>query len=308
MLNLQQTQRLQQKLSPQQIQYIQLLQLPTLALEQRIEAELEENPLLEDATTEAVELAEDMAEEPVEAESERDPDEEYDWGELLDNTEDMYGYKARVDYSREEDRELPLPATGTLIEHLRDQLALQDLTEEEEIIAEQIIGSIDEDGYLRRPLESIVDDLSFNAGFTPELSDIEDMLVRIQRLGSDRDRRPRPPGMPAGAAPRHAPHRSRPRRSHPHACGNVQGVHHEAFRRDPEEVARFRRRASGSVRSDPSPARSQTRRGPVFPPGRITSPRISRWNPSTTSSSSRSTDAMRRRCTSRGSTGRCSGI
>lgn len=182
MLNLQQTQRLQQKLSPQQIQYIQLLQLPTLALEQRIEAELEENPLLEDATTEAVDVSEDIAEEPVEAESERDPDEEYDWGELLDNTEDMYGYKARVDYSREEDRELPIPATGTLSEHLREQLALQDLTEEEEIIAEQIIGSIDEDGYLRRPLESIMDDLSFNAGFTPELSDIEEMLGRIQRL------------------------------------------------------------------------------------------------------------------------------
>ena len=182
MLNLQQTQRLQQKLSPQQIQYIQLLQLPTLALEQRIEAELEENPLLEDTATEAVDVLEDIAEEPVEAESERDPDEEYDWAELLDNTEDMYGYKARVDYSQEEDRELPIPATGTLIEHLRDQLTLQELTEEEEIIAEQIIGSIDEDGYLRRPLESIVDDLSFNAGFTPDLSDIEEVLERVQHL------------------------------------------------------------------------------------------------------------------------------
>ena len=182
MLNLQQTQRLQQKLSPQQIQYIQLLQLPTLALEQRIEAEMEENPLLEDTTTEAAEAPEDIAEESTEAESERDLDEEYDWGELLDNTEDMYGYKARVDYSREEDRELPIPATETLIEHLREQLVLQDLTEQGEIIAEQIIGSIDEDGYLRRPLESIVDDISFNAGFTPELSDIADMLGRIQRL------------------------------------------------------------------------------------------------------------------------------
>ena len=182
MLNLQQTQRLQQKLSPQQIQYIQLLQLPTLALEQRIEAEMEENPLLEDTTTEAAEAPEDIAEESTEAESERDLDEEYDWGELLDNTEDMYGYKARVDYSREEDRELPIPATETLIEHLGEQLALQDLTEQGAIIAEQIIGSINEDGYLRRPLESIVDDISFNAGFTPALSDIEDMLGRIQRL------------------------------------------------------------------------------------------------------------------------------
>ena len=181
MLNLQQAQRLQQKLSPQQIQYIQLLQLPTLGLEQRIEAELEENPLLEDVAEESDRL-EDIAEDSVEADSERDPDEEYDWGELLDNAEDLYGYKARVDYSREEDREWPVPATGTLAEHLRDQLALQDLTEQEEIIAEQIIGSIDEDGYLRRPLESIVDDISFNAGFSPALSDVEEALARIQGL------------------------------------------------------------------------------------------------------------------------------
>lgn len=182
MLNLQQTQRLQQKLSPQQIQYIQLLQLPTLALEQRIEAELEENPLLEDATTEEPDRLEDIAEESADAETELDPDEEYDWGELLDNTEDLYGYKARVDYGRDEDRETPVAATGTLTEHLRDQLALQDLTEQEEIIAEQIIGSIDEDGYLRRPLESIVDDISFNVGFAPSLSEIEETLARIQRL------------------------------------------------------------------------------------------------------------------------------
>ena len=182
MLNLQQTQRLQQKLSPQQIQYIQLLQLPTLALEQRIEAEMEENPLLEDANTEMADLPEERTEALDDAETERDPDEEYDWGELLDNTEDLYGYKARVDYSREEEREAPIAATGTLTEHLREQLALQDLSGHEEIIAEQIIGSIDEDGYLRRPLESIVDDISFNVGFTPALSDIEAALSRIQRL------------------------------------------------------------------------------------------------------------------------------
>ncbi len=182
MLNLQQTQRLQQKLSPQQIQYIQLLQLPTLALEQRIEAELEENPLLEDAPDEESARLEDIAEESADPETERDPDEEYDWGELLDNTEDLYGYKARVDYSRDEDRETPIAAAGTLTEHLRDQLALQDLTEQEDVIAEQIIGSIDEDGYLRRPLESIVDDISFNMGFAPALSEIEATLARIQRL------------------------------------------------------------------------------------------------------------------------------
>lgn len=194
MLNLQQKQQLQQKLSPQQIQYIKLLQLPTLALEQRIKAEMEINPLLEEGLEEEEpELSdqEDIRDQMDEAEEIRDADvreeegdkeEEFDWEELLNNQDDLYGYKARVDHSDEDDREMPMPAKESMVEHLRDQLAFLDLDEEEEIIAEQVIGSIDEDGYLRRPLESIIDDIMFNHGIMLTDDDVEKVLQKVQQL------------------------------------------------------------------------------------------------------------------------------
>ena len=180
MLNLQQKQSLQQKLSPQQIQYIKLLQLPTLALEQRIKAELESNPLLE----EGIEEDEDaqVTEETTETEEEYE-EEEFDWDEYLNSADDLYGYKARVDYSQDEDdREMPMPARVSMTEHLRDQLSFLDLEESEMVAAEQIIGSIDDDGYLRRPLESIVDDIIFNYGIEMDEEDVEVVLKKVQQL------------------------------------------------------------------------------------------------------------------------------
>ncbi|SRR5690554_3872760 len=196
MLNLQQKQQLQQKLSPQQIQYIKLLQLPTLALEQRIKAEMEINPLLEEGddeeelelTDEQQEITDELeagtdASETDTREEEGDSDEEFDWDELLNNSDDLYGYKARVDRSSEEDdREMPMPARETMTEYLRSQLAYLDLTEDEEVIAEQIIGSIDEDGYLRRSLESIIDDIMFNYGIMLTEDDVEAVLKKVQQL------------------------------------------------------------------------------------------------------------------------------
>ncbi len=174
MLNLKQELRLQQKLSPQQIQYIKLLQLPTLALEQRIQQELEVNPLLEEGAA-------------IEETSEADPpevqeaDDDYDWEELLPGGDDLYGYKARVDTS-EEWREIPLVAQESLADHLRAQKAFLSLTERDTLIAEQIIGSIDEDGYLRRELVSIVDDIMFNHGLELSEDDVLRVLHDVQRL------------------------------------------------------------------------------------------------------------------------------
>ena len=184
MLNLHQKQSLQQKLSPQQIQYIKLLQLPTLALEQRIKAEMEINPLLEEGTDEDElmerEQADDLDDDREEADN---ADEDYDWEELLNNADDLYGYKARVDHSQDEDdREMPMPARTTMTEHLRDQLSYLDLDESELVVADQIIGSIDEDGYLRRPLESIVDDIIFNYGVEIEEDAVEQVLRQVQQL------------------------------------------------------------------------------------------------------------------------------
>lgn len=186
MLNLQQKQSLQQKLSPQQIQYIKLLQLPTLELEMRIKEELEMNPVLEEGSDEDEEILTEPDESPAEAEASTDEaerQEEFDWDEFLNSPDDLYGYKARVDHSAEEEhREVPLAHHATLAEHLREQLGLLHLSETEAVIAEQIIGSIDEDGYLRRPIESIVDDLMFSRGLMLTEDDIERVLARIQRL------------------------------------------------------------------------------------------------------------------------------
>lgn len=196
MLNLKQQLKLQQKLSPQQIQYIKLLQLPTLALEQRIKTELESNPLLEEGLEEEEEVVAEDEPTPDEVDSkaetaeaeqpqeEPNKDDDYDWDEFLNNADDLYGYKARVDNSNDEEdrRDLPMPASLGMAEHLRDQLPFLNLNDIQELIADQIIGSIDEDGYLRRPLESIVDDIMFNHGEMLTEDDVEAVLYRIQRL------------------------------------------------------------------------------------------------------------------------------
>lgn len=181
MLNLQQEQKLKQKLSPQQIQYIKLLQLPTLALEQRIKEELEENPLLEEGPDQD-ELTAEEQEAPEEELDEME--DEYDWEDLLNSTDDLYGYKANVEGGgSEDDRDMPMPAETSIAEQLTDQLTMLNLDDREELIAEQIIGSIDEDGYLRRPLESIVDDIMFNHGLSSlSEDDVEEVLEKVQRL------------------------------------------------------------------------------------------------------------------------------
>lgn len=189
MLNLSQRQSLQQRLSPQQIQYIKLLQLPTLALEQRIKQELEINPLLEEGEDELEEVetldeqSEDDQFDDVLDEKDEHTEDDYDWEEFLDTEDDLYGYKAAVDHSAEEDqRETPLASISSMVESLRDQLSFLHLSDDDMFIAEQIIGSIDEDGYLRRPLESIVDDVAFNQGIMLSEEQVEQMLYRIQRL------------------------------------------------------------------------------------------------------------------------------
>ena len=157
MLELQQKQELQQKLSPQQIQYIKLLQLNTLDLEQRIKEELEENPLLHEGLDEEEQREEeelDATAEEMENELETDEDEEeFDVEDLLNNTDDMYGYNNPGYSGDEEDRDRPMPADQTLAEQLQDQISFLNLDETEQLIAEQIIGSIDEDGYLRREID-----------------------------------------------------------------------------------------------------------------------------------------------------------
>ncbi|HLF13538.1 MAG TPA: RNA polymerase factor sigma-54 [Bacteroidota bacterium] len=194
MLNLSQRQTLQQKLTPQQVQYLQLLQLPILALEQRIKAELEMNPLLEEATEmeQVQETAEAKASETpenpesAESESRAESAAERESGEFSVEdyiNDDSDGYKTGVASGNHEEREeYPQPAELTLTQRLSDQIAMLDLLPGERVLADEILGNIDEDGYLRRELPLILQDVNLGHGLSLTTECSESVLARIQRL------------------------------------------------------------------------------------------------------------------------------
>lgn len=188
MLNISQQQKLLQKLSPQQIQYLELLQLPVLALEQRIKTELEVNPLLEegqDLEMEQTELNQDQVDNStLESQDENSQDSnknENDYSLEDFMNDDPGGFK--TPYSTNEDfEELPQPARVSLVEKLRQQFGMLDLTEREYILAEEIIGNIDDDGYLRRELSGIVEDINLTYEWNISMEHAEKILRQIQRL------------------------------------------------------------------------------------------------------------------------------
>ncbi|MCS6905184.1 MAG: RNA polymerase factor sigma-54 [Bacteroidia bacterium] len=179
--------RLSQRPSFQQIQYIKLLQIPTAALEARIEEELENNPALEEIN----ELSKEKnAEEDIDFEnptgmptnnSEESKNQEDSLEELL-NQED-YSYKTSLeDDPDEERRELPIVQMSTLYDSLMSQIHLLEMDERQLMIAEEIIGDLDEDGYLRRPLVSIADDLGFKYNLQVSEQEVEEVLYKVQEL------------------------------------------------------------------------------------------------------------------------------
>ena len=191
-LNISQQQRLQLKLSPQQVQYLKLLQLPVLALEQRIKTELDQNPLLEELVEEELELATQQEEERVEgaqelvateskAETDGASEESYTIEDYMND--DTSGYKVPAVSGGDEDREeIPTPAPVSMAEHLTAQLHLLDLNEEELLLGEEIIGDIDEDGYLRRDLALILHDVEAAFGLTFTLEKAEEIRQKILYL------------------------------------------------------------------------------------------------------------------------------
>ncbi|HTF22164.1 MAG TPA: RNA polymerase factor sigma-54 [Chryseolinea sp.] len=184
-------QSLQQKLSPQQIQFIKLLQVPTAELEGRIEEELEVNPALEEG--EEQEKTEETNNEAESAESEEfqesSGDEEVDIKDYLQD-EDYSGYKMQGDGDSDEDnREMPIPMSSSLHEQLMSQLDFLGLGEQQYAIGKQLVGSIESDGYIRRELESIVNDLAFAQGIETTADQVEAVLKMIQTFD--------PPGIAA---------------------------------------------------------------------------------------------------------------
>lgn len=172
-------QKLLQKLSPQQIQLMKLLQLPTTELEVRIKEEMEANPALEEGQ-EQEEWDEELTDSNEEEGSEAMDD--FDFDEYLDDETPDYRLSAQNHGSDIEDKTVPFSGGATFFERLRDQLGLLDVASEVRDLAEHIIGNLDESGYLRRDLESIVNDLAFTEGAIVEREALEESLEVIQLL------------------------------------------------------------------------------------------------------------------------------
>ena len=173
--------KLSQKLSPQQIKLMKLIQLPTLDFEQRIKNEIEENPALESGVQEQT--------------SDFDNQEELDFSENYSENSDLdletylsddeipsYKLNSYNYSSEEEEKNTPISSHTSLHENLKNQTNVLILTEKEKVISEFIIGSIDESGYLSRSVDELVDDIAFTQNEIISPMEIENVLTIIQNL------------------------------------------------------------------------------------------------------------------------------
>ncbi len=192
-------QKLLQKLSPQQIQLMKLLQVPTANLEERIKEELEENPALETGEDGHEDNYDEQAEEFETGKDEDfdDPDgsqDEYDnidISEYVRDDDEIAEYRLKDDNYPEMDegRTIPHKIETSFHDYLLEQLGMLKIDERTMQIAEQVVGSIDDDGYLRRETTSIVDDLAFRQNITTTIPEIELLIHQIQQFD--------PPGIAA---------------------------------------------------------------------------------------------------------------
>jgi RNA polymerase sigma-54 factor len=173
-----------QKLSPQQIQLMKLLQIPTARIEERIKEELEANPALDEGQEN--ETAADEYEGPEQEERDKDQvEDDFDLDDYIADyiEDDPASYRVQHRNNNDEKRgHIPVAFADTFHDHLDRQLGLLDLNEHEEIVAQQIIGSIDDDGYLRRQPVSIIDDLLFAQNIATTEEEVENILQKIQRF------------------------------------------------------------------------------------------------------------------------------
>ncbi len=174
-------QLLSQKLSPQQIQFIKLLQIPTVELEARIKEEMENNPTLEEGREDADSDYDSDNNEDFEGEDDFNKNDDIDLNDYL-NDDEISGYKMQGDRGGDDDddREMPIAVTTSLIDSLFDQLGFLDLDDKQYNIGMQLIGSIDNDGYIRRDLSAIVNDLAFSQNIETTEEEIEQVLHMIQ--------------------------------------------------------------------------------------------------------------------------------
>ena len=182
------SQKMLQKLSPQQIQLMKLLQIPTANLEQRVKEELEANPALEESEdyNEVFDLEESRyGANESNQEGDNNDEQTFEFDDYLNQylDDDPSTYKLKGEgYSNEEEKSVPISFETSFHENLERQLGLLNLSEREELIALQIIGSIDEDGYLRREASAITDDLLFSQNMEVEKTEVEQLIKQIQRF------------------------------------------------------------------------------------------------------------------------------
>lgn len=186
-------QKLLQKLSPQQIQLMKLLQVPTANLEERIKEELEENPALEQSdeghedeyTDELKDEFDSISEEDAEPDGSTDDYENVDISEFVaDDDGEIADYRTKDDnYPEMDDQKvIPIRVETSFLELVLNQLGMLELDERSFKIAEQVVGSLDDDGYLRRELSSIADDLAFRQSLIVEEKEIEAIVQEIQQF------------------------------------------------------------------------------------------------------------------------------
>ncbi|MBT8316710.1 MAG: RNA polymerase factor sigma-54 [Lutibacter sp.] len=176
--------KLLQKLSPQQIQLMKMIQLPTQAFEQRLKQELEENPALESGKENSDEYEDSNSEDDYDTTGNENIDtEDINIDEYLSDDE-IPNYKTQANnYSADDDeKNIPYASGTSFTQHLKSQINTYRLTEEEEIISDFLIGSIDDSGYIRRDLIDILDDLAFTQNIFTTEEELERLLKIVQQL------------------------------------------------------------------------------------------------------------------------------
>lgn len=187
MLNQRLQQKMLQKLSPQQILLMKLLQIPSLALEQRIKQEIEENPVLEISDDyedgEQTEVNDDPIDQDQDSDKEKDDDYDIDITDYLDE-DDIPAYRLEAGNQSPDDerKEIPFVSGTTFHENLISQLGMKKLNPTYHAIALTIIGNLDDAGYLQRDLNAMVDDLAFTQNINTTKEEIEKVLQLVQEL------------------------------------------------------------------------------------------------------------------------------
>ena len=183
------------KLSPTQIQVIKMLELPSIELSQRINEELQENPALEEGRDEAEEkenytdeyIDEDgyMPEDEYDEGRQRDPlqNEDFNYEQYVSDDETpSYATQQQYDPSDEDRREVPIIGGSSLIEELKSQIYLTHMTKPQRHIAKWVLGNIDDDGYLRRTTEQLVDDLMFQEQLQVSDDEMNEIVSQIKQF------------------------------------------------------------------------------------------------------------------------------